>query len=190
VEAAHTRCPDDRGGRRKAVYEGAGAEYYERNGATPHWTSTSWLAASRARWCRSRSRDGFDAARTRPGQRADARRAHGLLRAALPVGAELELSSHRAPPALFDPNSRHCSSRRTRYGARVVASRRSCARAAASRSSPSSPARASRDRRGFGLPGDAIHAADESTSCTASSGRGASRELYQALAQLPARASR
>jgi acetylornithine deacetylase/succinyl-diaminopimelate desuccinylase-like protein len=115
-----------------------------------------------------------------------------LLRAALPAGAELELQAHRALPVLFDPDEPAL-----RLAAAALG--RACGRQAAFvRTGGTIPIVAEMAARGypviasgFGLPEDAIHAPDESFSLRSLElGEAAARELYPALAALPARGAR
>jgi acetylornithine deacetylase/succinyl-diaminopimelate desuccinylase-like protein len=113
-----------------------------------------------------------------------------LLRTALPAGAELQVSGHApASPALFDPDQPAL-----RLAAEAL--RRACgAEPAFLRSGGSIPIVAEMAARGypvivggFGLPEDALHAPDESYALASLEwGERAARELYTALAALPAR---
>jgi acetylornithine deacetylase/succinyl-diaminopimelate desuccinylase-like protein len=111
-----------------------------------------------------------------------------LLRGALPDGAELELHSHLATPVLFDPEQPAL-----RLAAQAI--ERACGVPPVfQRSGGSIPIVAEMAERGypvivggFGLPEDALHAPDESYALASLDwGEAASRELYLALASLPA----
>ena len=104
-------------------------------------------------------------------------------------GAELELRSHRAPPALFEPDEPALQLAAQALG-------RACGREPAFvRTGGSIPIVAELAARGypvivsgFGLPQDAVHAADESFALRSLEwGEASARELYAALAALPAR---
>ena len=172
----------------RPAYPGAGAEYYERNGAdSRRWRSTPSTPASTARWCppwRTRaSRSAW-----RPGQSAQDALAtlERLLREALPPGAELELSAELAEPSLFPPDN-----------PAIALSAQALERAVGAptafvRTGGSIPVVAEFAARdiptvvsGFGLEDDAYHAPDESFRLLAlDQGAAAANELYQALAAL------
>ena len=181
----------DAGGR--PVHKGAGAEYYERNGADAA-LDVNELIGGEPRTVVPAHAHATVSMRLAPGQDSEEMLAvlTGLLRAGVPDGAELELSSHRAPPALFDPGQ-------PALQLAAEALRRACGREPAFlRTGGSIPIVAELAGKGFpvivggfGLPADAIHAADESYELHSLEwGEAASRELYLALAQLPARAAR
>jgi amidohydrolase len=111
-----------------------------------------------------------------------------LLRSALPVGAELEVESHTAAPALFEPEQPALS-------LAADALKRACGpEPVFARSGGSIPIVAEMAARGypvivsgFGLAEDRIHAADESYELHSLEwGGAAAAELYAALAALPA----
>ena len=123
--------------------------------------------------------------RIAPGQdpREIAGAVEALLRAALPEGAELELSTSLASPSLFDPGS---APLRIAHGALA----RACGREPVLlRSGGTLPILASFAERGipaivsgFGLPEDNFHAPDESFSLAGLElGRRAARALYEDL---------
>jgi len=113
-----------------------------------------------------------------------------LLRAKLPEGAELSVSSHRAPPALFEPEQPALQ-----LAAQALASATG-RETAFIRTGGSVPIVAEMAKRGypvivggFGLPEDSIHAPDESYALHSLQwGEASARELYSALAALRRRA--
>jgi acetylornithine deacetylase/succinyl-diaminopimelate desuccinylase-like protein len=171
------------------VQPGAGEEYYERNGADAA-LDVNRIAGGEARTVVPGEAAATLSLRLAPGQ--DPERMRGrleeLLRAALPEGAELELHAMFGSPALFDPQEPAL-----RLAAQAL--RRACsAEPVFLRTGGSIPVVAEMAARGypvivsgFGLPQDAIHAADESYALRSLEwGEAAARELYLALAQLPA----
>jgi len=174
----------------RPVGPGAGAEYYERNGADAA-LDVNQIAGGERRTVVPARAEATVSLRLAPGQDPEQMRdtLTGLLRSVVPEGAELELSVQLATPALFH----------TDQPALVLAGealRRACgAEPAFIRSGGSIPVVAEMAARGypvivggFGLPGDAIHAPDESYALHSLEwGEAAARELYLALAQLPAR---
>ncbi len=173
----------------RPVHPGAGAEYYEHNGADAA-LDVNRIEGGERRTVVPAHAQAMVSLRLAPGQ--DPQRMHevltGLLRAALPPGAELELHAQLAAPALFDPGQPALS-------LAAQALRRACgAEPAFVRSGGSIPVVAEMAARGypvivggFGLPGDAVHAPDESYALQSLAwGEAAARELYLALAQLPA----
>jgi len=177
----------------RAVHPGAGAEYYERNGADAALDVNEIAGGEPRTVVPARARATLSL-RLAPGQEPERMRAvlAELLRAALPPGAELELSGHCAAPALFDPQE-------PALALAAGALRRACGRDVAFvRSGGSIPIVAEMAARGypvivsgFGLPQDAIHAPDESFALRSLEwGEASARELYRALAALPARSAR
>ena len=177
----------------RPVHPGAGEEYYERNGADAA-LDVNELVGGEPRTVVPASAHATLSMRLAPGQDADEMLAvlTRLLYAALPDGAELELRSHGAPPALFDPDEPAL-----RLAADAL--RSACGyEPAFMRTGGSIPVVAELAARGypvivsgFGLPQDAIHAADESFALSSLEwGEASARELYAALAQLAPRAGR
>jgi acetylornithine deacetylase/succinyl-diaminopimelate desuccinylase-like protein len=173
----------------RPVHSGAGAEYYVRNGADAA-LDVNQIGGGERRTVVPARAQATASLRLAPGQ--DPQRMHEklseLLRAALPDGAELELSGQLAAPALFDPGEPAL-----RLAAEAL--RSACGvEPAFIRSGGSIPVVAEMAARGypvivggFGLPGDAVHAPDESYSLQSLAwGEAAARELYLALAQLRA----
>jgi acetylornithine deacetylase/succinyl-diaminopimelate desuccinylase-like protein len=174
----------------RPVHPGAGAEYYERNGADAA-LDVNQIAGGERRTVVPARAEATVSLRLAPGQDPERMRdtLTVLLRSVVPEGAELELSVQLATPALFD----------TDQPALVLAGealRRACgAEPAFIRTGGSIPVVAEMAARGypvivggFGLPGDAIHAPDESYALHSLEwGEAAARELYLALAELPAR---
>ena len=173
----------------RPVHPGAGAEYYVRNGADAA-LDVNQIAGGERRTVVPARAQATVSLRLAPGQ--DPQRMHEqlseLLRAALPDGAELELGAQLAAPALFDPGQPAL-----RLAAQAL--RRACGvEPAFIRSGGSIPVVAEMAARGypvivggFGLPGDAVHAPDESYALQSLAwGEAAARELYVALAQLRA----
>jgi acetylornithine deacetylase/succinyl-diaminopimelate desuccinylase-like protein len=111
----------------------------------------------------------------------------GLLRAAAPPYAEVEIATHRADPALFD------ASHPTVALSSQALQRASGVEPVLLRSGGSIPAVAELGHRGiptivsgFALPDDAIHSPNESFRLSSlEAGERASHELYTALAALP-----
>jgi acetylornithine deacetylase/succinyl-diaminopimelate desuccinylase-like protein len=174
----------------RPVYPGAGEEYYARNGADAA-LDVNELVGGEPRTVVPAHAGATLSMRLAPGQDPDEMLATltGLLRAALPEGAELELRSHRAPPALFEPDEPALQLAAQALG-------RACGREPAFvRTGGSIPIVAELAARGypvivsgFGLPQDAVHAADESFALRSLEwGEASARELYAALAALPAR---
>ena len=173
----------------RPVHPGAGAEYYVRNGADASLDVNEITGGAR-RTVVPPSAQAMLSLRLAPGQDPERMRAAlvELLRSALPDGAELELSGQLAGPALFDTGQPALS-------LAAAALRRACgAEPVFIRTGGSIPVVADMAARGypvivggFGLPGDAIHAPDESYAVHSLEwGEAAARELYLALAQLPA----
>ena len=180
---------DHSGGR--PVYPGAGGEYYIRNGADAS-LDVNEIAGGEPRTIVPAQARATLSLRLAPGQ--DPRRMHevlsSLLRSALPDGAVLEETEvMHAEPALFEP---------TEPALRLAAEalRRACkTEPAFIRCGGSVPIVAEMAARGypvivggFGLAEDQIHAPNESFSLRSLEwGEAAARELYTALAALPAR---
>ncbi len=173
------------------VHPGAGADYYRRNGADAS-LDVNEIAGGEARTIVPGEARATVSMRLAPGQ--DALRMHGvligLLRAALPEGAELEESDRTlAEPALFRPEE-------PALQLAAGALRRACdAEPVFLRSGGSIPVVAEMAARGypvivsgFALAEDRIHAADESYSLHSLEwGEASARELYAALAALSPR---
>lgn len=177
----------------RPVHPGSGEEYYERNGADSA-LDVNELSGGEPRTVVPAHAHATLSMRLAPGQDPQLMLEvlTRLLREALPDGAELELSSHSAPPALFDPGEPAL-----RLAADAL--RRACGyEPAFMRTGGSIPIVAELAARGypvivsgFGLPQDAVHAADESFALSSLEwGEASARELYLALAQLPAQAGR
>ncbi len=174
----------------RPVHPGAGAEYYERNGADAA-LDVNQIAGGERRTVVPARAEATVSLRLAPGQDPERMRdtLTGLLRSAAPEGAELELGVQLATPALFDP-----AQPALRLAADAL--RRACgAEPAFIRSGGSIPVVAEMAARGypvivggFGLPGDAVHAPNESYALRSLEwGEASARELYLALAELPAR---
>jgi acetylornithine deacetylase/succinyl-diaminopimelate desuccinylase-like protein len=177
----------------RPVHPGAGEEYYERNGADAALDVNELIGGEPRTVVPAHARATVSM-RLAPGQEPERMLATltGLMRAALPEGAELEIASHSAPPALFDPQEPAL-----RLAAAALA--RACGHEPAfMRTGGSIPIVAELAKRGypvivsgFALPQDAVHAADESFALRSLEwGEAASRELYVALSSLPPRAAR
>jgi acetylornithine deacetylase/succinyl-diaminopimelate desuccinylase-like protein len=171
----------------RPLYPGAGAEYYERNGADAS-LDVNAINAGEARTVVPAVAHATLSQRLAPGQSApDTLTAlERLLREAAPSGAELELSHHLAEPALFPPDT-------PAIALAAQALERACGVPAAFvRSGGSIPVVAELAARGipvvvsgFTLEEDAYHAPNESFRLAAlEQGRAASHELYRALASL------
>ncbi len=173
----------------RPVHPGAGSEYYERNGADAS-LDVNEIDGGESRTIVPGEARATLSLRLAPGQ--DPVRMHqvliGLLRAALPDGAELdELQGHLADPALFRPEE-------PALQLAAGALRRACgAEPVFMRSGGSIPIVAEMAARGypvivsgFALGEDQIHAPDESYSLHSLEwGEAAARELYRALAAVP-----
>ncbi|MGD1057645.1 MAG: M20/M25/M40 family metallo-hydrolase [Solirubrobacteraceae bacterium] len=169
----------------------AGSEYYLRNGADAS-LDVNEITGGEPRTVVPAEAHATLSLRLAPGQ--DPEHMHevllGLLRSGLPEGAELEVSDgHLATPTLFAPEE----------PALVLAAealRRACgAEPVFMRSGGSIPIVAEMAARGypvivsgFALPGDQLHAPDESYALRSLEwGELAARELYVSLAELPSR---
>jgi acetylornithine deacetylase/succinyl-diaminopimelate desuccinylase-like protein len=172
----------------RPVYGGAGAEFYERNGADAS-LDVNRISGGEPRTVVPAQAQATLSLRLAPGQ--DPERMHAklveLLRAALPHGAELEIESTLAAPSLFAPEQPALA-----LASQALA--RACGREPAFlRSGGSIPVVAAMAARGypvivsgFGLPEDALHAPNESYALASLDwGEAAARELYLALASLP-----
>ena len=171
----------------RPVHPGAGSEYYERNGADAA-LDVNEISGGEPRTVVPAQATASLSLRLAPGQDPERmqRVLEGLLRDALPDGAELEVSSHVAAPALFEPDE----------PALVLASEaltRACGvQPVFMRSGGSIPIVAEMAARGypvivggFGLPDDRLHAPDESYALASLAwGEAAARELYRAFAAL------
>ena len=171
----------------RPVHPGAGEEYYERNGADAS-LDVNQIVGGEARTVVPAHAQATLSLRLAPGQDPERMRAvlAELLRAALPDGAELELSATCAAAALFDPEQPAL-----RLAAAALA--RACGREPVFlRSGGSIPIVAEMAARGypvivsgFGLPADNLHAPDESYELHSLEwGEAAARELYVRLAAL------
>lgn len=174
----------------RAVHPGAGAEYYERNGADAS-LEVNLVAGGEPRTVVPAEARAMVSVRLAPRQRPEEVRAvlERLLRERLPEGAELEVGWHTAEPALFDLDepvfalASRALERATGVAPALV------------RSGGSIPVVAELAARGiptvvggFALADDAIHAPDESYRLESLRlGERAAEELYAALAELPRR---
>ena len=175
----------------RPLYPGAGSEYYLRNGADTS-LDVNEIAGGEPRTVVPAEAHATLSLRLAPGQ--DPERMHGvllgLLRSALPEGAELEVSDgHLATPTLFAPEE-------PALALAAEALRRACgAEPVFMRSGGSIPIVAEMAARGypvivsgFALPEDQLHAPDESYALHSLEwGELAARELYRSLAALPAK---
>jgi acetylornithine deacetylase/succinyl-diaminopimelate desuccinylase-like protein len=172
----------------KPVHPGAGAEYYERNGADAS-LDVNEIAAGEPRTIVPGVARATLSLRLAPGQEPERIKEVllGLLGSALPAGAELELThAALAEPALFPPEE-------PALQLAAEALRRACdAEPVFMRSGGSIPIVAEMAARGypvivsgFAQNDDQIHAPDESYSLHSLKwGEAAARELYIALAAL------
>jgi acetylornithine deacetylase/succinyl-diaminopimelate desuccinylase-like protein len=171
----------------RAAYPGAGAEYYERNGADTSLEVNAIHAGEHRTVVPVVARASVSQ-RLAPGQHAQEAFAtlERLLREALPPGAEMELSAELAEPSLFPPDNPAVA-----LSAQAL-ERAVGAPAAFIRTGGSIPVVAEFAARdipavvsGFGLEDDAYHAPDESFRLVAlDQGAAAANELYRALAAL------
>lgn len=172
------------------VHPGAGEEYYRRNGADASLDMNE-ISGGEPRTIVPPLARATISMRLAPGQDPEAmyETLVRLLRAKLPDGAELSVSSHRAPPALFEPEQPALQ-----LAAQALASATG-RETAFTRTGGSIPIVAEMAGRGypvivggFGLPEDSIHAPDESYALKSLEwGEASARELYRALAALPRR---
>jgi acetylornithine deacetylase/succinyl-diaminopimelate desuccinylase-like protein len=171
----------------RPAYPGAGAEYYERNGAQPS-LEINGIHAGDHRTVVPAVAQASVSQRLAPGQSARAAYAtlERLLREALPPGAEMEVEVELGEPSLFPPDN-----------PAIALSARALERAVGAptafvRTGGSIPVVAEFAARdiptvvsGFGLEEDAYHAPDESFRLVAlEQGAAAADELYKALAAL------
>ncbi len=168
----------------------AAGDYYRRNGAEPS-VEVHRIAGGESRTIVPPTAQATISMRLAPAQDPARMRGvlEGLLRAALPAGADLEIAAeHDATPVLFEAGSEAL-----RLAA--VALERACGvPPALVRSGGSIPIVAEMARcgypvivGGFALPEDQIHAPNESFALQSLAwGRAAARELYRELAKLPA----
>jgi acetylornithine deacetylase/succinyl-diaminopimelate desuccinylase-like protein len=171
----------------RAAYPGAGAQYYERNGADTSLEVNAIHAGEHRTVVPVVARASVSQ-RLAPGQHAQEAFAtlERLLREALPPGAEMELSAELAEPSLFPPDNPAVA-----LSAQAL-ERAVGAPAAFIRTGGSIPVVAEFAARdipavvsGFGLEDDAYHAPDESFRLVAlDQGAAAANELYRALAAL------
>jgi acetylornithine deacetylase/succinyl-diaminopimelate desuccinylase-like protein len=172
----------------RPAYPGAGAEYYERNGADTS-VDVNAIHAGEPRTVVPAVARATLSQRLAPGQDVDAARAtlERLLRSAVPAGAELEvLAVDVASPSLFAADEPAIALAAGALG------RAAGVEAAFVRSGGSIPVVAEFAARaiptvvtGFALEEDAFHAPDESFRLAGlEQGEAASRELYHALAEL------
>ena len=171
----------------RPLYPAAGAEYYVRNGADAS-LDVNAIHAGEPRTVVPAVAHATFSQRVAPGQDPAYVRAtlERLLRAAAPVGTELELTDHVASPSLFAPDTPAIA-----LAARAL--ERACGAAPAFvRSGGSIPVVAELAGRGmpvvvsgFALDSDTIHSPNESFRLAGlDQGEAASRELYRALAAL------
>jgi acetylornithine deacetylase/succinyl-diaminopimelate desuccinylase-like protein len=171
----------------RPLYPGAGAEYYERNGADAS-LDVNALHAGEPRTIVPALARATLSQRLAPGQRADDIRAvlERLLREAAPEGAEVTMNFQCGEPALFPPDT-------PAVALAAQALERACGvPAALVRTGGSIPVVAEFAARGmpavvtgFTVEEDAYHAANESFRLAGlEQGAASSRELYQALAAL------
>ena len=174
----------------RPAYPGAAADYYVRNGAEPA-LDVNQLVGGEPRTVLPVTASAVLSLRLAPGQRAAEMGPvlEGLLRAAAPEGADVEIDLQLADPSLFDAES-------PALKLAVAAIERATGMAPALiRTGGSIPAVAELAARGiptvvtgFALSDDAFHAPDESYRLESLElGERTARELYAALAELPAR---
>jgi acetylornithine deacetylase/succinyl-diaminopimelate desuccinylase-like protein len=176
----------------RLVHPGAGAEYYERNGADTS-LDVNAVHAGEPRTVVPAVARATVSQRLAPGQRAAVARAtlERLMREAAPAGAEVEVvRAEGSEPSLFAPDE-------PAIALAAGALQRACGvQPAFVRSGGSIPVVAEFAARaipavvtGFTVETDAYHAPNESFRLAGlEQGEAASRELLRALAQLPARA--
>ena len=173
----------------RPVSPNAPAEFYERTGAQPS-LDVNVVSGGEPRTVVPAEARASVSLRLAAGQDPERMRAviEGLVRGGLPAGADLDLSFHLASPVLFDPDE-------PALRLAAAALERACGIAPVfARSGGSIPIVAEMAARGypvivggFGLPEDALHAPDESYALASLAwGEAAARELYLALASLPA----
>jgi acetylornithine deacetylase/succinyl-diaminopimelate desuccinylase-like protein len=174
----------------RPVHAGAGAEYYERNGADAS-LEVNMVEGGEPRTVVPATARAVVSLRLAPRQRSEEIKPvmESLLRSAVPDGAEVELDWHLAEPSLFDVSE-------PAIQLAAAAIERACGTAPVmQRSGGSIPIVAELAAAGiptvvggFALAEDAIHAPNESYRLESLSlGAATARELYTALAELPAR---
>jgi acetylornithine deacetylase/succinyl-diaminopimelate desuccinylase-like protein len=172
----------------RPVHPGAGAEYYERNGADAS-LDVNMLAGGEPRTVVPSTAQAVVSLRLAPRQRSAEIQpvVERLLRDAAPEGAEVDIDWHLAEPALFSVDEPAIQ-----LAARAI--ERACGTAPVmQRSGGSIPIVAELAAAGiptivggFALADDAIHAPNESYRLESLRlGAAAARELYAALAELP-----
>ena len=172
----------------RPVYAGAGAEYYERNGADAS-LDVNMVAGGEPRTVVPAAASAVISLRLAPRQRSAEIQPvlERLLRSAAPDGAEVEIEFQLAEPSLFDVDE-------PAIQLAAQALERACGAAPVmQRSGGSIPIVAELAAAGiptvvggFALPDDAIHAPNESYRLESLRlGEAAARELYAALAELP-----
>jgi acetylornithine deacetylase/succinyl-diaminopimelate desuccinylase-like protein len=175
----------------RPVHSGAGDEYYERNGADAS-LDVNMVEGGEPRTVVPSTARAQVSLRLAPRQRSEEIQPvlEGLLRSAVPAGAEVEIEWQLAEPSLFD-----VAQPAIQLAAQAL--ERACGRLPVmQRSGGSIPVVAELAAAGiptvvggFALPDDAIHAPNESYRLESLRlGAAAARELYAALAELPARA--
>jgi acetylornithine deacetylase/succinyl-diaminopimelate desuccinylase-like protein len=172
----------------RPVHPGAGDAYYERNGADAS-LEVNMIEAGEPRTVVPASARAVLSLRLAPRQRAEEIKdvLEGLMRGALPEGAEVEIDWQLAEPSLFDVGQPAIQ-----LAARAI--ERACGVAPVmQRSGGSIPVVAELAAAGiptvvggFALADDAIHAPNESYRLESLRlGQAAARELYAAFADLP-----
>jgi acetylornithine deacetylase/succinyl-diaminopimelate desuccinylase-like protein len=172
----------------RPLHPGAGAEYYERNGADAS-LEVNMIEGGEPRTVVPAIARAAISQRLAPRQRSEQVKPvlEELLRSALPEGAEVDFAWHVAEPSLFDV-------RQPAIQLAAQALERACGVAPVmQRSGGSIPVVAELAAAGiptivggFALADDAIHAPDESYRLESLRlGAAAARELYIALAELP-----
>ncbi|MEA2441572.1 MAG: hypothetical protein QOH76_2996 [Thermoleophilaceae bacterium] len=175
----------------RPVHPGAGDEYYERNGADAS-LEVNMIEGGEPRTVVPATARAVVSLRLAPRQRSDEIKPvlERLLLSAVPEGAEVEFDWHLAEPSLFD-----VAEPAIQLAARAI--ERACGTPPVmQRSGGSIPIVAELAAAGiptvvggFALAEDAIHAPNESYRLESLRlGAAAARELYMALAELPARA--
>ena len=172
----------------RPAYPGAAAEYYVRNGAEPA-LDVNQVVGGEPRTVLPVTASAVLSLRLAPGQRSAEMGPvlAGLLRAAAPEGADVEIDLQLADPSLFDAEA-------PALELAVAAIERATGMTPALiRTGGSIPAVAELGARGiptvvtgFALPDDAFHAPDESYRLESLElGERTAHELYAALAELP-----
>jgi acetylornithine deacetylase/succinyl-diaminopimelate desuccinylase-like protein len=173
----------------RPVHPGAGAEYYERNGADAS-LDVNFIEAGEPRTVVPSVARAQLSMRLAPRQRSEEMQpvVERLLREAVPEGAEVSIDWHLAEPSLFDVDEHAI-----RLAARAI-ERATGTAPVMQRSGGSIPIVAEFAAAGiptivggFALADNAIHAPNESYLIDSlRMGEAAARELYAALAELPA----